>query len=82
MKYIIKIKDFKLSEKLNKLYESTIEDEPQIGDYVICRSETVGFLPSHLRNKLDLENCIGLILDINNNNVYSYLLNRILYKQR
>jgi hypothetical protein len=27
MKYLIKIKDFKLSEKLNKSYENTDQDE-------------------------------------------------------
>jgi len=62
MKYIIKIKDFNLSEKLNKSYETiedTIEDKsPQLEDYVICKDNEETHLNEFLNNN------IGVIKDI------------------
>ena len=63
MKYIIKIKDFKLSEKLNKLFEHTTEHEhthPEIGDYIL-----IDYLPENYST----QEAVKCFKDIVNNNI-------------
>jgi len=63
MKYIIKIKDFKLSEKLNKSYE-TVNYKPNLNDYAIIKVFRY--------TKTVLE--IGQITDIKFESAYPYYI--------
>ena len=75
MKYIIKIKDFKLSEKLNKTFESI--RKPKLNDYVLCEDSDTNNFSDH--NEY-IRTHIGKIIKIKPENQNSSTIYVVKYK--